>query len=165
MPAKLVHSTDLEGLDVIPAGPRRPDAAELLSGKNFADLLAWAEGRYDQILVDCPPVLAVSDAQIVGRLVDGVVIVVTPEKNHRRLVSRACDSFLAAGVNVFGVVANRISEQAGKGYGYGYGYGYSYGESEPPEGDQPDSTEHSDALATSWDELAGGAKQTPRRAA
>ncbi|TWT34009.1 Tyrosine-protein kinase YwqD [Posidoniimonas corsicana] len=119
--------TPLEKLDVIPAGPRRPDAAELLSGPNFTELLAWAEARYDQVLVDCPPVLAVSDAQIIGRLVDGVVVVVTPEKNHRRLVVRACDSFLHAGCHVHGVVANRISNKSEGGYGYGYGYGQQYG--------------------------------------
>ncbi len=127
--------TPLAKLDVIPAGPRRADAAELLSGHAFSDLLAWAESRYEQVLVDCPPVLAVSDAQVVGRLVDGVILVVTPEKNHRRLVSRACDSFLNAGCNLFGVVANRITKQSDGAYGYGYGYGtqYGYGQAEEEE--------------------------------
>ncbi|QDT69694.1 Putative tyrosine-protein kinase in cps region [Planctomycetes bacterium MalM25] len=123
---RCVRRTDLETLDVIPAGPRRPDPAELLLGPNLAELLAWADSRYDQVLLDCPPILAVSDAQIAARLVDGVVLVVTPEKNHRRLVSRACDSFLTSGTPLLGVVANRITEQAGKGYGYGYGYGYGH---------------------------------------
>lgn len=123
---RLVRATAVSGLDVIPAGPRRSDSAELLAGRAFVDLLAWADSRYDQVLIDCPPVLAVSDAQIVGRLVDGVMLVVSPEKNHRRLVSRACESFRSAGVHVFGVVANRVSESSGMGYGYGYGY--SYGE-------------------------------------
>lgn len=122
---EIVRSAGIDGLDIIPAGPRRPDPAELLASSNFADLLAWADGKYDQILIDCPPVLAVSDAQIVGRLVDGVVVVVSPEKNHRRLVSRACENFLSAGVHVFGVVANRISEHSATGYGYGYEYDYS----------------------------------------
>ncbi|MEM8863946.1 MAG: polysaccharide biosynthesis tyrosine autokinase [Planctomycetota bacterium] len=156
---QVLHKTAIERLDIISAGPRRPDPAELLAGPNFADLLAWADGRYDQVLIDCPPVLAVSDAQIVGRLVDGVILVVSPEKNHRRLVSRACESFVAASVNLFGVVANRISEKTGSGYGYGYGYGYSYGVDEQDdeviahESDQP-----SAVIAADWNELAGGAK-------
>lgn len=129
---KVVRPTGLDGLDIIPAGPRRSDSAELLAGENFVDLLAWADSRYDQVLIDCPPVLAVSDAQVVGRLVDGVVVVVSPEKNHRRLVVRACDSFRSAGVHVFGVVANRITDVSG--YGYGYGYGYAYGEAADEEG-------------------------------
>jgi succinoglycan biosynthesis transport protein ExoP len=123
-------------LYIIPAGARRPDPAELLLGPQFGELLAWADGRYDQILIDCPPVLAVSDAQIVSRLVDGVVLVVSPEKNHRRLVTRAYDSFKACGGVVFGVVANRVSQQKGRGYGYGYGYGYGVDE-DGDDGDQP----------------------------
>lgn len=124
----LFHTT-LENLDVIPAGPRRPDPAELLLGPNFAELLAWADAHYDQVLVDCPPTLAVSDAQIIGRLVDGVVLVVTPEKNHRRLVARACQNFQSAGIPLLGIVANRITQQS-HGYGYGYGYGYGHDEAE-----------------------------------
>jgi capsular exopolysaccharide synthesis family protein len=125
--AALVHKTELELLDVLPAGLRRPNPAELLGGQNFVELLAWAEANYDQILVDCPPVLAVSDAQIVGRLVDGAILVVQPLKNHRRLVSRACHSFSATGTNVLGIVANGLSQQTGRGYGYAYEYGHGYG--------------------------------------
>ncbi|MEM6260267.1 MAG: polysaccharide biosynthesis tyrosine autokinase [Planctomycetota bacterium] len=121
---KCVRSTKQPGLDFIPAGPRRTDAAELLSGPRFAELLSWADTKYDQLLIDCPPVLAVSDAQVIGQLVDGVMLVVSPEKNHRRLVARACEAFLTARINVFGVVANQISDQSGQEYGYGYGYGY-----------------------------------------
>ncbi len=125
----LLH-TDQTGLDIIPAGLRRPDPAELLASPRFIELLAWADAHYDQVLVDCPPVLAVSDAQIVGRLVDGAVLVVRPEKNHRRLVVRACEQFRTTGITVLGVVANGISETGGSGYGYGYGYQYGYGHDE-----------------------------------
>jgi polysaccharide biosynthesis transport protein len=123
--AQLVQHTELEKLDVLPAGLRQPNPAELLSGQRFNDLLAWAESCYDRVLVDCPPVLAVSDAQVVGRLVDGAILVVRPEKNHRRLVVRACESFSATGSTVLGIVANGLTSQAG-GYSYGYGYGYGH---------------------------------------
>ncbi len=125
--AKLVQRTELKGLDVLPAGLRRPNPAELLSGPNFVELLAWAEATYDKVLVDCPPVLAVSDAQIIGRLVDGAILVVQPQKNHRRLVARACYNFAATGSHVLGIVANGLSAHSGRGYGYGYGYGKGYG--------------------------------------
>ncbi len=123
----LVQRTELHSLDVLPAGLRRPNPAELLSSPNFGELLAWAEATYDQVLIDCPPVLAVSDAQIVGRLVDGAILVVQPQKNHRRLVARACQSFAATGTSVLGIVANGLSSQSACGYGYSYGYGYGYG--------------------------------------
>src|SRR6185503_8280119 len=135
----LVQHTEQNNLDVLPAGLRRPNPAELLGGPNFVELLAWAEATYDQVLVDCPPVLAVSDAQIIGRLVDGAIVVVQPQKNHRRLVAHACYSFAATGTNVLGVVANGLSSHAARGYGYGYGYGNGYGyghdaetDAEPP---------------------------------
>ncbi|MEM9351995.1 MAG: polysaccharide biosynthesis tyrosine autokinase [Planctomycetota bacterium] len=142
----LIVRTEVEGLDIIPAGPRRADPAELLSGKQLTELLAWAEANYDQVIVDCPPVLAVSDAQIVGQLVDGAILVVRPEKNHRRMVIRAIDSLFGTGCQVLGVVANGVSQQsAGYGYGYGYGYGDGYGEptetSTLPTASKPLSTE------------------------
>jgi hypothetical protein len=107
----------------------------LLGGSAFVELLAWAESCYDQVLVDCPPVLAVSDAQIIGRLVDGAILVVQPNKNHRRLVARACDSFVATGTTVLGVVANGLLPDAGRGYGFGSGYGceYRYGDGQEEE--------------------------------
>jgi capsular exopolysaccharide synthesis family protein len=125
--ANCVQHTDLPGLDVLPAGLRRPNPAELLSSTRLVELLAWAESIYDQVLVDCPPVLAVSDAQIVGRLVDGAILVVQPQKNHRRLVTRACESFRVTGTTVLGIVANGLAHDDGRGYGYGYGYDYGYG--------------------------------------
>jgi len=123
---KFIQPTEVAGLDVLPVGLRRPNPAELLSGTAFIELLAWADSQYDRIIVDCPPVLAVSDAQVVGQLVDGAILVVRPESNHRRLVVRAVDSFRATGCRVLGVVANGLSHDAA-GYGYGYGYGYTDG--------------------------------------
>lgn len=121
----LIKATPVKGLDVLPVGLRRPNPAELLSDKQFVELLAWADSQYDRVIVDCPPVLAVSDAQIVGQLVDGAILVVRPEKNHRRSVIRAVESFHSTGCRVFGVVANGLSNES-SGYGYGYGYGYNY---------------------------------------
>ncbi len=121
-----IRGLEQEGLDVLPSGPRRPNPAELLSSERLGDLLAWAETHYDQILVDSPPVLAASDAMILGRIADGLMLVINPDKNRRRLVTRAYESVIAMGVNVIGIVANRIDANSAKGYGYGYGYSYSY---------------------------------------
>jgi Mrp family chromosome partitioning ATPase len=101
----------------------------LLSRDRFADLLAWAETAYDQILIDSPPVLAAADAMIAGRLVDGILLVVQPDKNHRRSVLRAVDGVNSLECNLLGTVINAVSEDDGTSYyGYGgYGYGYGYG--------------------------------------
>ncbi|MGD9633453.1 MAG: polysaccharide biosynthesis tyrosine autokinase [Pirellulales bacterium] len=134
--ARLLRHTELANLDVLPAGARQPNPSELLSDPRFSELLAWAESCYDRVLVDCPPVLAVSDAQIVGRLVDGAILVVRPEKNHRRLVVRACESFAATGSAVLGIVANGLSSAANGRYGYAYGYGDGYGYGHDQESDE-----------------------------
>ncbi|MDA1017959.1 MAG: polysaccharide biosynthesis tyrosine autokinase [Planctomycetota bacterium] len=118
----------IDRLDVISAGPRPANPAELLSGERFMKLLSWAEAEYDQILIDAPPVLAVTDATVIGRLADGIVLVVRPEKNSRRMVIRAGELIASHGCTLLGTVVNRISTggDSGNGYEYGYGYGYNY---------------------------------------
>lgn len=124
---KFVRPSGIAGLDVLPSGPRPVNPAELLAGGRFAELLAWAETRYDQILIDSPPALAASDTALVGRLIDGVVLVVQPEKNRRRQVIRAAESLAALKIPVLGIVLNRLERDGDRGYyGYGHGYGYVY---------------------------------------
>jgi Mrp family chromosome partitioning ATPase len=71
--------------------------------------LAWAETVYHQILIDSPPILAASDSTIIGRMADGLVLVVQPAKNHRRMVLRAVDAIRSFGVQLVGVAVNRMS--------------------------------------------------------
>lgn len=127
-----IRPSGARGLDILPCGPRPSDPAELLSRERFSDLLGWAETMYDQILVDSPPILVASDVAIMGRLIDGVVVVVQPSKNHRRRVLRAVENLAGLGVRLIGVVVNAVVGDSEKGYygynaDYGYGYGYGYG--------------------------------------
>lgn len=122
-----VYAMPLENLDVIPAGPRPGNPAELLQSERFSDLLAWAETQYDQILIDAPPILAVADPAIIGRLVDGCVLVVRPDKNRRRVVIRAGEALVSAGVTVVGMAVNHLGkEMTSDAYSYGYGHGYGH---------------------------------------
>ncbi len=117
----------MPSLDVIPSGPRSANAAELLTGERLPDLLAWAESQYDYVFVDGPPAF-VSDVAIIGRLADGVVLVIRPDKNRRRTVIRAVEGLTTLGVNLFGLVLNHFSSDEGKyGYNYEYRYDYNYG--------------------------------------
>ena len=169
--AQRVRASGIERLDVLPCGPKPPDPAELLASPRFQDLMAWAETHYDQILIDCPPVMAATDAAIVGRLVDGLLMVVQPDRNHRRLVLRAIETLGMMQVNLVGIVANRVGDEkeggyygygSGYGYGYGYGYGSGYGYGYEPDPDEEVGTERPDTDAQAVP--AQGAR-VPRRAA
>lgn len=152
-----IQPSGVEGLDVLPSGPRPTNPAELLASSRFAELLAWAETVYEHVLIDSPPALATSDAAVIGRLVDGVILVVQPDKNRRRTVLRAAESFGTLGIRLLGVVINRVDvDRDGDYYGYGGNYVYqaSYGDDDPSD-DQP--RNHREAAT------AGGI--VPRRAA
>ncbi|MBN2475480.1 MAG: polysaccharide biosynthesis tyrosine autokinase [Pirellulales bacterium] len=133
-----IRPSGVERLDVLPSGPRPTNPAELLASPRFSELLAWAETVYDQVLVDSPPTLATSDAAVIGRLVDGVVMVVQPSKNRRRVVFRAKESLTGLKIPLLGIVVNRIGEDSDRGGYYGYAYGYS---------EQYEGEEQVDALA------------------
>ena len=97
-----------------------------------ADMLAWAEGRYDRVLIDSPPTLAASDTAVIGQLVDGVLMVVQPHKNQRRLVLRVAETFSMLKIPLIGLVANRVGAAGSSDY-YGYSVDYSAPVEEDPE--------------------------------
>jgi capsular exopolysaccharide synthesis family protein len=124
---------DEPGLTVIPAGRIPPDPSELLSGLRAREIFAELRRSADLVIIDTPPVLAVSDPVVVSGLVDGVVLVASAGTSHRGSVRRAADQLRAVEAPMLGTLLNRFSERRaggryGSGYGYGYGYGYgSYG--------------------------------------
>ncbi|MCG8584036.1 MAG: polysaccharide biosynthesis tyrosine autokinase [Pirellulales bacterium] len=122
-----VIASEIDGLDLMFAGTRPSNPSELVASTRFAELLNWAESVYDQILIDSPPALATVDASLIGRLVDGAILVVQPAKNQRKVVLRAVESFDTVGTQLLGTVINQTSEEhAVEDYGYGYGYAYDY---------------------------------------
>ena len=111
--------------------------------------------RYDQILIDSPPTLAATDASIIGRLVDGVVLVMQPAKNRRRLVLRAAESFTSLGVTLLGVVVNRVgADKQDAIYSVDIQDGYGYGGEEENQSTE-DPMNHSDVEPIAGDSLAG----------
>lgn len=144
-----IEKTDVPLLEVLPCGPRILNAGMLLSMPALADILDWAVSEYDQVIVDCPPTLPVSDAAIVGRFVDGMLFLMNPDKTHRRSVTRAVDQLRSMGLKIIGIVANTSLSEDNTSYGYQYGYGYSseysYGHDDDFEGDHPEAPADSDA--------------------
>jgi polysaccharide biosynthesis transport protein len=163
MAAACLRKPGIPNLDVIPSGARLANPTELLAGPRFPELLAWAETVYDQILIDCPPTLVTSDVAVIGRLTDGVALVVQPGKNRRRQVLRSVETLLAMKVPLLGIIVNRTGADDDSGYygyssGYGYGYGYSYygyHEENGENSQRPDGEEETDG------EVADGQPRPP----
>ncbi|OAI38567.1 hypothetical protein AYO40_06575 [Planctomycetaceae bacterium SCGC AG-212-D15] len=129
-----VKPTAVEGLSILPCGPRPANPAELLTSPAFEQLLADLRKEYDFVLVDTPPLLAVSDPSAVAPRVDGVLLVVRFSKNARPSARRAKEILESMRADVVGVVVNGYGRN-GSGYGYdayryGYDQAYGYGSNE-----------------------------------
>jgi polysaccharide biosynthesis transport protein len=125
-PAEVIHETSIPNLSILTTGPLPPNPAELLTSSAFKDLLDLFRERYDFVLLDTPPLLAVTDPCVVAPRTDGVLLVIRIIKNGRPMAERAKEILAALGVAVFGVIVNAVEEGAITGHGYGY-YAYRYG--------------------------------------
>jgi polysaccharide biosynthesis transport protein len=109
----LISRTDLPTLDVLGAGPTPPNPAELLGSSYFKAFLAEAAGSYDQVFLDGPPALLVTDALITAAAVDGVIVVSHAGATSRGALRRLRDILDRVGAHVLGVVLNAAETQAG----------------------------------------------------
>ncbi|MBA3502957.1 MAG: CpsD/CapB family tyrosine-protein kinase, partial [Deltaproteobacteria bacterium] len=126
----VIKTTEIPNLFVLPCGPLPPNPAELLMTKRFEVVLAELATRFDRIILDSPPVQAVTDAVVAAKLVDGVILVVRADKTLREDIRRSTRQIRDVGGSIFGVIVNDI--EAGDRSYYSYGYGYGYGADEEP---------------------------------
>jgi capsular exopolysaccharide synthesis family protein len=121
-----VQKTTEPNLFVITAGLIPPNPSELLSSERMTALLAnLRSGPFDWVIIDTPPVLAVTDAVIVARAVSGVVFVIGSEMTRRAHAERAVEVLLSGRPKTMGAVLNRVNFQRNKYY-YSRYYGYHY---------------------------------------
>ena len=113
--------------DFISRGMAPPNPAELLMHRRFGELLNWASENYDIVVLDTPPILAVTDAAIIGNYVGTTPLVARFELNTAKEIEVSVKRFEQAGVTVKGCILNGVVKKASSYYGYGYShYGYSY---------------------------------------
>lgn len=123
-----VNSIEELGIDVIFSGSSVPNPSELLGSDNMRELLKAVEGSYDYVLLDCPPVLSVSDPAILATMADGVVFVVRQGRVRRQQYSFAIHELETVGAKLLGTVMSVYkSKRDHFGYSHGYGYAYRYG--------------------------------------
>jgi capsular exopolysaccharide synthesis family protein len=119
--SQVVRRFDSLNLSVLPAGIADTSTYELLTSPRLEALLTEARAHYDYVLIDTPPLVLVPDSRLIGRWVDGFLIVVAAHKTPRRLLAEGLN--LLDPAKVLGVVFNFDNRPLG-GYGGYYGYGY-----------------------------------------
>ncbi|MGB9835398.1 MAG: GumC family protein [Candidatus Saccharicenans sp.] len=126
-PDKLVKETMVPNLFLVNSGPIPPNPAELLSTEKMSQLLEEMSRRYDFLLIDTPPVLAVTDAQVVGKMVDGLVLVVQAERTPREALRQTRELLDLLKIKTLGVVVNCFDLDS-RGYYYRRYYKHYYKE-------------------------------------
>jgi tyrosine-protein kinase Etk/Wzc len=123
---KVMHQTTVPGLTLIPTGTIPPNPSELLLHKRFANCLSVLIPRYDHIIIDSPPILAVTDAAIIGQMVGGTLMVLKAGAHPMREIELAVKRLKQADINLRGILFNDIKLGGGR-YGAGkYNYQYAY---------------------------------------
>ena len=120
----IVRSTEVENLSFISRGKSPANPSELLSTQKFADMLTHLSSQFDHILIDTPPVLAVTDGIIISQYAGVNLVVARYAKTQMKELELTVNRFEQAGVKVNGFILNDIQRTAGSGYGYNYAYAY-----------------------------------------
>lgn len=131
-----VQKTQIDNIWLMTSGPHPPNPAELLNSRHMRELVGLAKERFDTVLIDTPPVLAVIDPVIVASLADATVFIVRAAKTTRKALGRAVSEIRKSKADVIGLVFNevRIGSQA---VGTPYYHYYQYEYAAPPEGSRP----------------------------
>ena len=117
------------GFDFISRGAVPPNPAELLMHRRFGELITWASQNYDIVVLDTPPILAVTDAAIIGHYAGTTLLVARFEQNTAKELEVSFKRFEQSGVIAKGCILNGVIKKASSYYSYGYSnYGYSYTE-------------------------------------
>ncbi|AZK62166.1 tyrosine-protein kinase Wzc [Pectobacterium versatile] len=123
---KSVRKTAVENMDFIPRGQVPPNPSELLMHSRFAEFIKWAGEHYDLVLLDTPPILAVTDAAVISRHAGTSLLVARFEMNTVKEIEVSIRRFEQNGTEIKGVILNAIVKRAASYYGYGNYHYYTY---------------------------------------
>lgn len=115
---KYIVSTSNKNIDLLPTGPTPPNPVELLASESNQKLMKELRKHYDVILLDCPPVLGLSDTMIMTKYSDANLIVVSSRKTKIESLDKAKKVFEQAKANITGVIINRASVKDNSYYSY-----------------------------------------------
>ncbi|RPI02741.1 MAG: hypothetical protein EHM72_03400 [Calditrichaeota bacterium] len=121
--AAAVHHSQIEHLDVLTCGLLPHNPSEILSSETMRDLLALAKQKYEFVIIDAPPIIAVTDAAVLAPQMDAALMVVESARNDRDIILKAKVLLERVGVTMIGAVLNNVRER--NLYG-DYDYYYTY---------------------------------------
>jgi capsular exopolysaccharide synthesis family protein len=121
---RYIIPTEEKNIDILPTGPTPPNPVELLGSENNEKLLAHLRKKYDVIIMDCAPIIGLSDALILAKMADINIITVSAKKTKMENLERVKKMFDQAGIKISGVVLNK-APMSGNGY-YSYYYSNDY---------------------------------------
>jgi len=119
-PAEVIVETHVHNLFLMPSGPVPPNPSEMLASKRMTAMLEELKESFDVIIIDTPPALAVTDAQVVATKVDGVLIVIDYGKVKREAAMKVKANLQHVNARMLGVVINNVNRKNGEGYYYYY---------------------------------------------
>lgn len=123
-PDAVIQRTGIPNLDLVATGPFPPNPAEVVLRPELKVFMEYARRTYDRIVVDCPPVMAVSEAAIMASFMDGVIMVVWAGQTSRKLCQLAVQLLRERGANLLGCVLNNLDFERVGYYYYSTYYGY-----------------------------------------
>jgi tyrosine-protein kinase Etk/Wzc len=129
----IIRTSPIRNLDIITSGTIPPNPSELIGSDRMKEFLSEMQKRYDLVLIDTPPVIAVTDGQIVSTLVDGMLLIVSSGVTQTELAKRSKELILKVGGKVIGMVLNNfdIYNTYGSYYKYYRYYNYYYESKNP----------------------------------
>lgn len=117
-PEEAIQSTQVKSLDFLPAGPIPPNPSELLNSSRLDEIFMQLEEQYDFIIVDSPPLLVVTDAQIFSSKVDGVILVVRENRTKRNNLMKCKTLLERSQARLIGFVYNGAKSMSAGNYKY-----------------------------------------------
>ena len=119
--SQVISKTTFNHLDLLTSGPVPPNPAELLSVSKFDAIMVHLKTEYDMVIIDSPPILSVTDAQLLSKNADGVILVTNVEKNNRDRLNEAIELLRKSSANIIGIVLNqRMKKSKKEDYRYFY---------------------------------------------
>ncbi len=123
----IIKPTGIPNLSVITCGLIPPNPSEMLGSHSMEQFCEEIKERFDTIILDTPPSMAVTDTVVLSNMVDGIIYVIKSGKVAKETAKRSLSQFVGKKADVLGIVMNSVDVTKGGYYQYGYGYGYGYG--------------------------------------